>query len=136
MRSYPVKENPINSAVSEILRYRHTNTQTSRYFSIRIRGVLSFITFWYKKISDQTNQQKKCVEKHSCDFYCNEHHRKHFLKKYSMKHVLKELCLIQVASEMLANSTERTVTVSGSSDCVTQCIFQICAIMVEVRHLI
>ncbi len=35
---------------------------------------------------------------------------------------------------MLANSTERTVTVSGSSECVTQCIFQICAIMVEVSE--
>ena len=40
MRSYPVKENPIGSAVSKILRYKHTNTQrdkqTSCYFSIRI----------------------------------------------------------------------------------------------------
>ena len=36
MRSYPVKENPIGSAVSEILRYRHTDTQTSCYFSKRI----------------------------------------------------------------------------------------------------
>ena len=27
MRSYPVKENPIGAAVSEILRYRHTNRQ-------------------------------------------------------------------------------------------------------------
>ena len=25
MRSYPVRENPIDSAVSEILRYRHTD---------------------------------------------------------------------------------------------------------------
>ena len=42
MSSYPVKENPIVSAVSEILRYKHTDkhtdthTQTSCYFIIRI----------------------------------------------------------------------------------------------------
>ena len=34
MRSYPVKENPIGSAVSEILWYKHTDKQTSCYFSI------------------------------------------------------------------------------------------------------
>ncbi len=28
MRSYPVKENPIGSGVSEILQYRQTDTQT------------------------------------------------------------------------------------------------------------
>ena len=32
MRSYPVKENPIGSAVSEILRYKQTDRQTSFYF--------------------------------------------------------------------------------------------------------
>ena len=31
MKSYPVKENPIGSAVSEILPYKHTNTQTNRH---------------------------------------------------------------------------------------------------------
>ena len=37
MRSYPVKENPIGSAVSEILQYKQTHiTQTSCYFSIGI----------------------------------------------------------------------------------------------------
>ena len=40
MKSYPVKENLIGSAVSEILWYKHTDTQidkqTSCYFSIRI----------------------------------------------------------------------------------------------------
>ena len=39
MRSYPVKENPIGSAVSEILWYKHKNTKTNRqtsyYFIIR-----------------------------------------------------------------------------------------------------
>ena len=28
MKSYPVKENPIGSALSEILRNKHTNTHT------------------------------------------------------------------------------------------------------------
>ena len=40
---------------------------------------------------------------------------------------------IQVASEMLPNSTERAVTVSGGSDAVTQCIYNICTIMSEVN---
>jgi len=38
---------------------------------------------------------------------------------------------IQVASEMLPNSTERAVTVSGSSEAVIQCIYHICIIMSE-----
>ncbi|KAK2178992.1 hypothetical protein NP493_519g02012 [Ridgeia piscesae] len=38
---------------------------------------------------------------------------------------------IQVASEMLPNSTERAVTVSGTADCVTQCIYHICGVMLE-----
>lgn len=38
---------------------------------------------------------------------------------------------IQVASEMLPNSTERAVTVSGSSEAITQCIYNICNIMAE-----
>ncbi|XP_076456197.1 poly(rC)-binding protein 3-like isoform X3 [Babylonia areolata] len=36
---------------------------------------------------------------------------------------------IQVASEMLPNSTERAVTVSGTADAITQCIKYICGIM-------
>jgi predicted PilT family ATPase len=39
---------------------------------------------------------------------------------------------IQVASEMLPNSTERAVTISGSSDAVTQCVYHICSVMSEV----
>ena len=31
MRSYPVKESPIGSAVSKILRYKHTHRQTNRH---------------------------------------------------------------------------------------------------------
>merc|ERR550519_1530103 len=38
---------------------------------------------------------------------------------------------IQVASEMLPNSTERAVTISGSSDAVTQCVYHICSVMSE-----
>ncbi|KAK3106042.1 hypothetical protein FSP39_011511 [Pinctada imbricata] len=38
---------------------------------------------------------------------------------------------IQVASEMLPNSTERAVTVSGTADAITMCIQNICNIMLE-----
>ncbi|XP_046357647.1 poly(rC)-binding protein 3-like isoform X2 [Haliotis rufescens] len=38
---------------------------------------------------------------------------------------------IQVASEMLPNSTERAVTISGTADAITQCIRNICGIMLE-----
>jgi len=38
---------------------------------------------------------------------------------------------IQVASEMLPNSTERAVTISGSSKAITQCIYNICCVMLE-----
>lgn len=39
---------------------------------------------------------------------------------------------IQVASDMLPNSTERAVTITGTSDAITQCIFHICCVMLEV----
>lgn len=39
---------------------------------------------------------------------------------------------IQVASEMLPNSTERTVTISGNAESITQCIYHICCVMLEV----
>jgi len=38
---------------------------------------------------------------------------------------------IQVASEMLPNSTERAVTISGGSDAITQCVYHICCVMTE-----
>ncbi|XP_041971059.1 poly(rC)-binding protein 3 isoform X4 [Aricia agestis] len=38
---------------------------------------------------------------------------------------------IQVASEMLPNSTERAVTISGTCDAITQCIYNICCVMLE-----
>ena len=43
---------------------------------------------------------------------------------------------VQVASEMLPNSTERAVTISGNSEAVIQCIYHICVIMSEVTHII
>lgn len=39
---------------------------------------------------------------------------------------------IQVASEMLQNSTERTVTLAGNAESITKCIYQICSVMIEV----
>ena len=33
---------------------------------------------------------------------------------------------------MLPNSTERAVTISGNSEAITQCIYNICNIMAEV----
>lgn len=38
---------------------------------------------------------------------------------------------IQVASEMLPSSTERAVTVSGTAESITKCIYQICCVMME-----
>ena len=40
---------------------------------------------------------------------------------------------IQVASEMLPNSTERAVTISGGSKAITQCVYHICLVMSEVQ---
>lgn len=45
-------------------------------------------------------------------------------------------CSIQVASEMLPNSTERAVTLTGTSDAITQCIHQICCVMLEVSLIL
>lgn len=45
-------------------------------------------------------------------------------------------CSIQVASEMLPNSTERAVTLTGTSEAITQCIHQICCVMLEVSLLL
>ncbi|XP_050419899.1 poly(rC)-binding protein 3 isoform X2 [Adelges cooleyi] len=38
---------------------------------------------------------------------------------------------IQVASDVLPQSTERAVTLTGTRDAITQCIFHICAVMIE-----
>lgn len=51
-----------------------------------------------------------------------------------MKYFQSTGASIQVASEMLPNSTERAVTVSGTAEAVTACIKVVCNIMLEVRH--
>ncbi|XP_058889474.1 poly(rC)-binding protein 3-like isoform X4 [Acipenser ruthenus] len=38
---------------------------------------------------------------------------------------------VQVAGDMLPNSTERAVTVSGTPDAIIQCVKQICVVMLE-----
>ncbi|XP_062852864.1 poly(rC)-binding protein 3 [Trichomycterus rosablanca] len=38
---------------------------------------------------------------------------------------------VQVAGDMLPNSTERAVTISGTPDAIIQCVKQICVIMLE-----
>ena len=38
---------------------------------------------------------------------------------------------VQVASELLPNSTERTVTIGGTRNSITQCVYQICCVMLE-----
>lgn len=40
-------------------------------------------------------------------------------------------CSIQIASKMLPNSTERTVTVSGSVIAVPECIYHLCRVMLD-----
>ncbi|XP_055325269.1 poly(rC)-binding protein 3 isoform X4 [Sitodiplosis mosellana] len=40
-------------------------------------------------------------------------------------------CSIQVASDMLPNSTEREVKLTGTAEQITQCIFHICCVMLE-----
>lgn len=39
---------------------------------------------------------------------------------------------VQVAGDLLPNSTERAVTVSGVPDTIIQCVRQICAVILEV----
>uniref|UniRef100_A0A8C4XE03 Poly(rC)-binding protein 3-like n=1 Tax=Erpetoichthys calabaricus TaxID=27687 RepID=A0A8C4XE03_ERPCA len=38
---------------------------------------------------------------------------------------------VQVAGDMLPNSTERAVTISGTPDAIIQCVKQICVVMLE-----
>lgn len=42
---------------------------------------------------------------------------------------------VQVAGDMLPNSTERAVTISGTPDAIIQCVKQICVVMLEVGLL-
>lgn len=41
---------------------------------------------------------------------------------------------VQVAGDMLPNSTERAVTISGTPDAIIQCVKQICVVMLEVGY--
>ncbi|RXM28977.1 Poly(rC)-binding protein 3 [Acipenser ruthenus] len=41
---------------------------------------------------------------------------------------------VQVAGDMLPNSTERAVTISGTPDAIIQCVKQICVVMLEVEY--
>lgn len=40
---------------------------------------------------------------------------------------------VQVAGDMLPNSTERAVTISGTPEAIIQCVKQICVVMLEVH---
>ncbi|XP_078537584.1 poly(rC)-binding protein 3 isoform X6 [Lissotriton helveticus] len=42
---------------------------------------------------------------------------------------------VQVAGDMLPNSTERAVTISGTPDAIIQCVKQICVVMLEVQSM-
>ncbi|KAM6131810.1 poly(rC)-binding protein 3 isoform 6-T6 [Phoenicopterus ruber ruber] len=42
---------------------------------------------------------------------------------------------VQVAGDMLPNSTERAVTISGTPDAIIQCVKQICVVMLEVQYV-
>ncbi|XP_019472383.1 poly(rC)-binding protein 3 isoform X27 [Meleagris gallopavo] len=42
---------------------------------------------------------------------------------------------VQVAGDMLPNSTERAVTISGTPDAIIQCVKQICVVMLEVQSV-
>uniref|UniRef100_F6QUR2 Poly(rC) binding protein 3 n=1 Tax=Equus caballus TaxID=9796 RepID=F6QUR2_HORSE len=44
---------------------------------------------------------------------------------------IKEIREVQVAGDMLPNSTERAVTISGTPDAIIQCVKQICVVMLE-----
>lgn len=40
-----------------------------------------------------------------------------------------------MAGDMLPNSTERAVTISGTPDAIIQCVKQICVVMLEVQSV-
>lgn len=40
---------------------------------------------------------------------------------------------IQVASDMLPNSTERLVSITGTTGTISQCVFQVCNVLLDVR---
>lgn len=40
---------------------------------------------------------------------------------------------VQVAGDMLPNSTERAITIAGTPQSIIECVKQICVVMLEVR---
>lgn len=42
---------------------------------------------------------------------------------------------VQVAGDMLPNSTERAITVAGTPQSIIECVKQICVVMLEVQML-
>lgn len=40
---------------------------------------------------------------------------------------------IQVASDMLPNSTERLVSITGTTITISQCVYQVCNVLLDVR---
>ena len=42
---------------------------------------------------------------------------------------------VQVAGDMLPNSTERAITVAGTPQSIIECVKQICVVMLEVKTL-
>lgn len=40
---------------------------------------------------------------------------------------------VQVAGDMLPNSTERAITIAGTTHSIIECVKQICVVMLEVR---
>lgn len=40
---------------------------------------------------------------------------------------------VQVAGDMLPNSTERAITIAGTPHSIIECVKQICVVMLEVR---
>lgn len=39
---------------------------------------------------------------------------------------------IQVASDMLPNSTERLVSITGTTNTISQCVYQVCNVLLDV----
>lgn len=43
---------------------------------------------------------------------------------------------VQVAGDMLPNSTERAITIAGTPQSIIECVKQICVVMLEVSRLL
>lgn len=63
-----------------------------------------------------------------------------YIFRYRITAVCVSLCVqttgaqVQVAGDLLPNSTEREVTISGSQDAIIQCVKLICTVILEVRE--